>query len=127
MYLGEEISELEVISHAGHALVEYAAKLPDYFEGFTNKGGRWVGDPNYVTFQVHYKRTQKIRISLRGNPSEFQQHDELPLKGGMAGYSECVFDSNEQLFAAASYIRRAWQIYAKGRSRIPSKPVTVGE
>jgi hypothetical protein len=127
MSIDVELTELQAIRHAGFALLEYAASLPDSYGGFSNKNGRWVCEPNFVTFEIHYKRAQNIRISLRGNPEEFEQHEELPLKAGMNGYSECSFESNSQLFAATAYIRRAWQIFNKGRARTKSRPVTIGE
>lgn len=127
MSIDIELSELQAIRHAGFALLEYAASLPDHYGGFENKSGRWVCEPNFVTLEIHHKRAQNIRISLRGNPDEFEHHDELPLKAGMNGYSECSFESPAQLFAAASYIRRAWQIFIKGRGRAKSRPVTIGE
>jgi len=120
--------QLDDINHCGLALLQYAATLPgNEYKQFENKNGRWVCDPNFVNFQVHYKRKNNIPISLRGNPAEFEKHDELPMKPGMAGYSECSFESRSQLFAAVSYIRRAWQIYKKGRSRRQTRPVTSGE
>ena len=126
MNIADELEELNDINHCGFALLQYAVSLPEIAE-FNNKSGRWVCKPNYVTLQIHHKRANNIRLSLRGNPSEFEQHSELPLKAGMAGYSECSFNNCSQLFAAASYIRRAWQIFNKGRNRDHSCPTTIGE
>jgi hypothetical protein len=114
-------------NHCGFALLQYAVSLPEGKVSFENKNGRWVFDPNYVTLQIHYKRTNNIRISLRGNPEEFQIQEELPLKAGMGGYSECSFEHPTQMYAATSYIRRAWQIYNKGRNRTHTKPKTINE
>lgn len=127
MDISDELNELNEINHCGFALIQYASSLPEGEVILNNKSGRWVFQPNYVTFQIHYKRTNNIRISLRGNPNEFQVMEELPLKSGMDGYSECSFDNPSQMFGAISYIRRAWQIYNKGRIREKTKPITMNE
>ena len=126
MELDQEMQMLDLINHCGFALFQYALSLPNC-ASFTNTNGRWVCSPNYVTLQVHHKRANNIRISLRGNPEEYEHYQELPLKPGMAGYSECSFESPAQMFAAISYIRRAWQIFNKGRGRTPTRPITIGE
>ena len=127
MDIADEFHELDEINHCGFALLQYTVSLPEGRVTFENKNGRWIFDPNYVTLQIHYKRSNNIRISLRGNPNELEIHDELPLKAGMAGYSECSFECPSQMFAATSYIRRAFQIYNKGRNRNHTKPITINE
>ena len=126
MNIADELIELDDINHCSFALLQYAVSLPEKAT-FTNKSGRWVLDPNFVAFQIHHKRANNIRISLRGNPTEFEEQPELALQPGMEGDSECSFESPAQLFAASAYIRRAWRIFNKGRGRDQTRPITIGE
>lgn len=125
MSLKDEIEKLPELKNIGLALVDYTLSL---FKGleFKQTGNRWVARPmNYVTFEVHWKRAKNIALSLRGNPSEFIAHEELPLKQGMAGYSECKITNHSQLAAASAYIRRAAEIYKRGRERDRTTPRVV--
>lgn len=112
-----EMRKLGVLAEAGCALVVYAESIADGGK-FELSGNRWVVRPNnFVTFEPHYQRALNIAVSLRGNPSEFAEFPELPLKQGMAGYSECSITNPNQLAAAAFYVRRAHEIYQRGRVR----------
>ncbi|WP_434148693.1 hypothetical protein ACR2R6_15685 [Methylocaldum gracile subsp. desertum] len=125
MSLEEEISKVTELKHVGLALLQYVQSLVEGTE-FQAHERRWVARPhNFVTFEVHWQRARNITISLRGNPSEFIQFSELPLKGGMAGYSECKVTSTNQLRAASSYIARAAELYKRGSRRIQKKPVVL--
>jgi len=125
MSLKDEIEKIPELKNIGLALVDYAVSLFHGIE-FEQSGTRWVARPkNYVTFEVHWKRAKNIAISLRGNPSEFLAFDELPLKQGMAGYSECKITNQSQLAAASTYIRRAAEIYQRGRDRERTTPRVV--
>jgi len=127
MTIDEELQQLETLKHVGRALADFVRSLPpsvkpNYCEGeFKRQGKKWVHDPNFVTFTLHYIRTENITLSLRGNPSQFQQSDVLPLQPGRGaktskgGYSECRISGARQLGAAAVYIERAYEIYRKGR------------
>lgn len=122
MELREEISKIPHLRNAGLAFVDYIEAL---FPGITfeRKGRRWVPSENFVTFTIQYAQSQNIAISLRGNPSEFAEFEELKLKEGMGhgAYSECITDSPKQLPAVALCIKRAYEIYNKGRSRTKKK------
>jgi len=113
-----EIAELGDLKDVGLALIQYAGSL---FPGTTFNAtaqGRYVASPkNFVTFKIHSKRTKNITVTLRGNPKEFLQFGELPLKADMAGYSSFKFTEIGQLAAAATYIRRAAELHAAGRVR----------
>lgn len=123
--LENEIEKIEELKHVGIALVQYAKSIISGIE-FEQSGTRWVARPhNFVTFEPHWKRAKNIAVSLRGNPSEFIEHNELPLKAGMAGYSECKIISASQLAAASSYISRAAELYQRGATRQPTKPRVV--
>jgi len=117
MSLEDEISKLDGIRHVGLALLDFSRSI---LKGnFELEGNYWVYRPdNFVTFDVHWKRANNITLSLRGAPSEFEALDCLPLKTGMGGvYSRCKIERADQLDAAASYIRRALELYQRGRSR----------
>lgn len=123
--LEDEIANLTELKHVGLALVEFASSLVDGTK-FEAHERRWVARPhNFVTFEIHWQRTKNIAISLRGNPSEFLPFPELPLKAGMAGYSECKVTSTRQLAAASSYMATAAELYAKGSTRVRTKPVLI--
>lgn len=111
------MKKLGSLSEIGVALAAYAENIADGGK-FERSGNRWVVRPNnFVTFEPHYKRTLNIAVSLRGNPKEFAEFPELPLKEGMAGYSECTITKPNHLAAAAFYIRRAQELYQRGRNR----------
>jgi len=121
MTIQSEINELGFLSTTGLALVEYAESISNGGK-FELNNKRWVIRPNnFVTFEPHWKRTTNIAISLRGNPEEFAELSELPLKEGMKGYSECTVISSSQLAGATFYIRRAEQLYTRGSTRTQKK------
>jgi hypothetical protein len=114
----DEIAELGDLKDVGLALIQYARSI---FPGTTLSStaqGKYVARPrNFVTFKVHSKRAKNITVTLRGNPTEFLQLKELPLKADMAGYSSFKLTEVGQLAAAATYIRRAAELHAAGRVR----------
>ena len=113
----DEMKKLGVLTEVGAALVAYVESIADGGK-FELTGNRWVVRPNnFVTFEPHYKRALNIAVSLRGNPSEFAELPELSIKEGMAGYSEYIITKPNQLAAAAFYIRRAHELYQRGRHR----------
>lgn len=125
MSLEEEIAKVPELGYVGLALVQFARSLAEGTE-FQSHDRRWVARPhNFVTFEVHWQRASNIALSLRGNPSEFIQMPELPLRAGMAGYSECKVTSARQLHAACSYVARAGELYQRGAQRVRTKPVVV--
>ncbi|WP_274061511.1 hypothetical protein [Vibrio parahaemolyticus] len=121
-----EMKKLGTLAVVGTALASYAESIADGGK-FELSGNRWVVRPdNFVTFEIHYQRTLNIAVSLRGNPCEFAEFLELPLKKGMGGYSECSITKPCQLAAAAFYVRRAHELYQRGRSRM-QKQQTITE
>ena len=117
----DEMKKLGALAEVGVALVIYAESIADGGK-FELSGNRWVVRPNnFVTLEPHYQRALNIAVSLRGNPSEFAEFQELSLKEGMAGYSECSITKPSQLAAAAFYIRRAYELYQRGRNRMHKK------
>jgi hypothetical protein len=123
--LEHEIENIEELKHMGIALVQYAKSIIDGVE-FEQNGTRWVARPdNFVTFEPHWKRAKNIAVSLRGNPGEFIEQNELPLRSGMSGYSECKLTNVNQLAAASSYIGRAAELYQRGSTRTHTKPKVV--
>jgi hypothetical protein len=114
--LTDDLHRLGALAHTALALLQFAESLhPNH--AVELKGERWVFNPNFVTLTPHWKRVTNIAFSLRGNPDEFPQDPVLPLKAGMAGYSECTVTEPRQLAAAAAYIQRAYELYQRGRTR----------
>ena len=125
MNIRVEMANLGSLATIGLALADYCESIANGGT-FEQNGTRWVIRPNnYVTLEPHWKRVKNVAISLHGNPSEFAAMPELPLKTGMAGYSECKVESINQLAAAAFNVRQAKEIYSRGRNRTPKKMQAV--
>jgi hypothetical protein len=120
--LNSELLALPELRDIGSALVQFIEALHPGGD-FSLKGRRWVYDPNFVTLTVQSARAKNIVISLRGKPDEFPQDRDPPLRTDQHGYSACTLDSARQLAAVTSYIERAYEIWARGRSRAPTTPV----
>jgi hypothetical protein len=72
------------------------------------------------------KGQKNITLSLRGSPSEFDRYEILPLSIGMGRvYSRCKIEKPNQLDAASYYIRRALELYKRGRSRPYKKEIRI--
>lgn len=114
------------LRHCGIALAYYSKSLVRKGR-FARAGARYVLAPlNFVVLTPRYKRGQHITVELRGNVSEFQVLDGVPLKDARAGaYSSCVLRRPADLAAVTSYIRRARELYARGASRARTTPVTT--
>jgi hypothetical protein len=129
MTLEEELSQLPELKSIGIALVDFSEALIGGTK-FELEGRRWVARPeNFVTFEIHWQRTQNITLSLRGRPEEFLSHAEFPalqLTEGMAGYSGCKIESASQLAAAAYYIAKAAALYQAGSKRTRTQPRIIG-
>lgn len=70
MNIGDELQELDDINHCGFAMLQYAVSLPgNEFNEFINKNGRWVCDPNYVTYQ-----SPNLLISYLGMTFAYSSH-----------------------------------------------------
>ncbi len=117
--LQNEIDKLANLQIIGKALVEYAGSLISGTEFQADSQGRYVAKTdNFVTFKVHWQRANNLTVTLRGNPEEFPVLPELPLSRDQAGYSSFKLKEPNQLCAASLYIRRAAEIYQKGRERV---------
>lgn len=114
---------LGALAPVAEALVLYARSLGA--TEFIKKGQRFVGQPNFVTFEVHHQRANNLTISLRGNPSEFLADENLPARKSQNGYSEIKVTAPEHLRAAANHIHQARIVYDRGRTRVPKKPKLV--
>jgi hypothetical protein len=120
-----EISALDAISTAARALAEFSEAI-SIGSKFVSEGPRFVLRPaNFVTFSVHHKRANNLTVSVRGNETEFEKRPELLLKKDQNGYSTFKFEKAEQLEAAAYYIKRAFDLYERGRTRDQKTPRTV--
>ena len=126
MSLEAEIQQLPSISQLGLALSAFVRAIHSPGE-FVHEGRSWVYRPdNFVTFDIHYQRARNITLSLRRAPTEFEQIPSLPLTAGMGYvYSRCKIERADQLDAAAYYIRRALELYSRGRSRELKKEVRI--
>src|SRR5438445_795244 len=118
MTIEQEIQQLESISPVGLALVAFARAIHPTGD-FVLESRSWIYRPdNFVTFDIHFQRANNITLSLRGGTSEFDEYPLLPLTIGMGHvYSRCKIERADQLDAASYYIRRALELYQRGRSR----------
>lgn len=124
--LKHEISKLTELKHVGLALMQFAESLVEGTSFVISERRRWIARPrNFVTFEIHWQSTRDITLSLRGNPSEFLRFEELPLRAGLGGYSECRINSVRQLAAASSYIATAAQRCIRGATRVRTRPVLI--
>ena len=83
------------------------------------RNGRFVADPqNFIALDVCGTRVQSVTVNLRGRPFEFPELPELPLRSSLAAYSSFRFTKTDQLAAALLYVRRAADIYRRGRGRV---------
>jgi len=123
MGVREEISKIPKLKNIGLALIDYIESL---YPGITFelKTKRWVPSENFVTFTVQHARAQNIVISLRGNPKEFLEFEELPLREGMGHgtYTECTLERANQLPALAMHVRKAYELYSEGSTRDKKHP-----
>ena len=125
MTLEDDIKKLKGITRVGFSLVDFIRSIhPGEFQ---LEGNYWVYRPdNFVTIDVHWKRANNITLSLRGAPTEFVTHAGSPLTYGMGNvYSRCKIERADQLDAASYYIRRALELYQRGRSRPIRRPRTI--
>ena len=120
----EEIAHVPALAHSGCALVEFARDLGRVT--LHPEGRRWVARPhNFVTFTVQASRNQDIVVTLRGEPPEFEIQPDLRLRPDRKGYSRFNFSEPKQLHAAATYIKRAFELYERGPGRPHKRPRTV--
>lgn len=129
MNIETEMEKLpRALKHLAFAFTDFAASF-DPKGSFSYETNQWVFRPkNFITFQFHYQRAKNITISLRGKYEEFLNRDNiLVLEAARGGYSRCSVFKAAQLSAAAYYIERAFEIYQKGRTRIPKKPIVKEE
>ena len=126
MGVREEITKIPKLKNIGLALIDYIESLYPEIT-FELKTKRWVPSVNFVTFTVQHARAQNIVISLRGNPKEFIEFKELPLREGMGygAYTECTLEHAKQLPAIAMHIRTAYEIYSKGNMRDKKHPKII--
>lgn len=123
MEIRKEISKISKLKNVGLALIDYIESL---YPGITFelKTKKWVPSENFVTFTVQHARAENIVISLRGNPKEFLEFEELPLREGMGhgAYTECTLEQANQLPAVAMHIRKAYELYQEGSTRDKKRP-----
>jgi len=120
-----EVNHLQNINEVAFALIQYARSLEPESD-YVPENDRFVLRPaNFVTFSVRWKKANNITVSLRGNPNEFEKLPELLIQQDQNGYSLFRFEQVNQLFAAASYIRRAHELFERGRQRRQTTPLTV--
>ncbi len=126
--LGEEAKFLPELTGTINALAAFAKTLiPGSM--YRKEGERFVLRPcAFATFTVRRKRSHHLTITLRGNIGEFAVERELPLINDRgSAYASCNLRSPDGLAAAAGYIKRACEIYNRGRTRILKKPVITEE
>jgi len=125
MKFKEEIDEIPPLKNIGLALFQFADDLFPNNDFEQDSHDRWVPRPNnFVTIKVQ-PRAKNLAVTLRGNPGEFLNHDELPLSQDQNGYSIFRISKPSQLKAAADYVSRAAELFRRGRMRIKKQPVVT--
>ena len=120
-----ELVELGSIARVAGGLVDFALAL-DKSNSIEWDGSRHVTRPNnFATFVVHHKRANNLTVTLRGKPSEFEQQSELEIKADQNGYSIFKLERSDQLGAASLYVRRAYELFNRGRGRTVKSPKTI--
>ena len=113
-----EFEQIPRLEEVGVALTRFAMAISNSYPCCENE--QWVFRPeNFCTFNIQYKRAQHVSISLRGAPREFLQCDEQRLTDSMGNgaYSKFYLESPAQLAMAAMHVRRAYDLWTRGRSR----------
>ena len=120
-----EIVELGSIARVAGGLVDFALAL-DKSNGLEWDGSRHVTRPNnFATFVVHHKRANNLTVTLRGKPSEFEHQPELDVRADQNGYSIFKLERSDQLAAATLYVRRAFELFNRGRGRTVRSQKTI--
>jgi len=123
MSFKDEIDEIPYLKNIGLALFQFAGDLFPNNDFEQDSQGRWVPRPdNFVTIKVQ-PQAKNLAVTLRGNPNEFLNHDELSIRQDQNGYSIFRLSKPSQLNAAADYVFRAAEIYRRGRNRIQKQPI----
>jgi len=107
MTIEEEIDQLGEMRHIGLALLQFSRAL---FKGeFKKRITEWVYDPNFVAFEVRFKRVKHLNILLRSIKTSPEQLKVLPLYGGHLTYDRAEIRSPRQLGIACAYIEASWR------------------
>ncbi len=124
--LHSELESLGNLHNPSIVMLDFIFGITDGNLGsFTKRGTQWVYEPNFITLSIHSQRANNVTICLRGNPHEFAQYNHLPLTPAQHGYCRCKVESVLQLDAALVYIRRAYELWSKGRNRIQKEQKIV--
>jgi hypothetical protein len=107
MTIEEEIEHLGEMRHVGMALLQFSRSL---FKGeFKKKSEAWIYSPNFVSFEIRFKRVQKLNVLVRPTKVPQEVSKVLPLYGGRLIYGRAEVRSPRQLGAACAYIEASWR------------------
>lgn len=108
MKIEDEIVQLGDLSHSAMAMVDFVRAL--YPAGrFKHRSTAWIFEPNFVGFEIRYKRTQRLNLLVRSRPARAVVQKVLPLYQGPLTYDRAWFKSPRQLPTALSYLEASWR------------------
>jgi|SRR5208282_473429 hypothetical protein len=107
MNIENEIEHLADLKHIGMALLQFSRSLRS--GEFKKKSKAWIYSPNFVGFEIRYKRAQRLNILVRpvAMPSNVQRM--LTLRAGPLDYTRAEVHSARQLSAACVCIEVSWR------------------
>lgn len=112
MTIEEEMIRLPNLKHVGLALVQFVYSLQK--GSFTKKKAEWIYSYKLVAFGIHYKRVEKIYLSLKEYPKGIEITDDdwknLPLRRGH-WYTRVEITNPRQLACAARYVEACYRIW----------------
>ena len=107
MSIENEIERLTDLKHVGLALLQFSRSLrPGEFK---KKSAAWIYFPNFVGFEVRYKRVQRLNLLVRPVPMTPEVQKVLTLYAGPQSYRRAEIGSARQLAAACIYIEASWR------------------
>lgn len=107
MTIEEEIDQLGELRHVGMALLQFSRSL---FKGdFKKKSEAWIYSPNFVAFEIRFRRTQKFYIQVRRVSVPPEVSKVLPRYHGRLTYSRAEIKTARQLGAACAHIEASYR------------------
>src|SRR6478752_1087808 len=102
------------------ALLEYARGISSSEPVWENE--QWVfRAENFVTFRIQHKRKYGLTLYLRGTQDEFANLPNKSVVNSVPGYSKIIVDDFSQSPEAFLAVRRAYDLYRRGRTRQKKK------
>lgn len=107
MNIEDEIERLTDLKHIGMALLQFSRTL--HPGEFKKKSNAWIYSPNFVGFEIRYKRAQRLNILVRPVQMPPGIQRMLTLRAGPLDYTRAEISSARQLSAACAFIEVSWR------------------